>query len=70
MNKRVVVVIPREDEWLFECLEKIVKTKNEMGLRSTMSYELLRLAKNGMTKGMVGADLDRKILRGTPKKTD
>ena len=35
-----------------------------------MSYELLRLAKNGMTKGMVGADLDRKILRGTPKKTD
>ena len=70
MNKRIVVVVPREDEWLYDCLEKIVKTKKEMGLRSTMSFELLRLAKNGMTKGMVGVDLDRKILSGTPKKTD
>ena len=70
MNKRIVVVFPREDEWMFECLTKIVETKKAMGMKSTLSFELLRLAKNGLTNGLKGVELDRRILVVPTKKPD
>jgi hypothetical protein len=48
--------------WLIQALEKIVQTKQELGLKSSLSWELLRIAKNGLTSEMVGAKIDRAIL--------
>jgi len=64
-NERVIVVFRREDEWLHDCLTRIVETKKAAGFASSLSYELVRLAKNGLTGSMDGAETDRKILRPT-----
>ena len=41
---------------------KIVQKKREMGFQSSFSYELIRCAKNGLTNGMTGSELDKQLL--------
>ena len=50
------------DDWLLDVLDKIVETKLDSGIRTSFSYELIRLAKNGFASGMAGIELDKKIL--------
>jgi hypothetical protein len=67
---REYVYFRKKDLWLKECLDKIIKSKKAMGIRTNMSYEIVRLAKNGLMKELIGADLDKKILvDDTPKKS-
>jgi len=64
-NRRETAVFRQKDEWLYECIEKIVRLKKAAGIRTSFSYELIRLAANGLTGEMIGAEIDRKILKGT-----
>lgn len=56
------VICRNKDLWLFECIDKIVKGKKAMGIKSSFSYELVRLAKNGFFNSMEGHKLDVAIL--------
>ena len=62
MNKKIVVVFQKRDEWLYNCLEKIVKSKREMGLKTSISFELIRWARNGFINNTEGMRLDRELL--------
>jgi hypothetical protein len=62
MSRVVKIYVSEQDMWLIQALEKIVQTKQELGLKSSLSWELLRIAKNGLTSEMVGAKIDRAIL--------
>jgi hypothetical protein len=62
--KKEKVTFRRKDEWLHECVTKIVASKRAAGLRTSFSYELVRLARNGMLNEMRGAEKDQEILRG------
>lgn len=59
-----MIVFRKKDEWLMEVVEKIVQTKNDMGIRppTSFSYELIRLAKSQLLANAEGADTDRAIL--------
>ena len=59
---RVCVVFRKEDAWVRNAVQKIVEHKRLAGLPTSFSYELVRLAKNGILKTSIGAKLDRKIL--------
>ena len=70
MSKTVKVYVTQQDMWLIEALEEIVKAKRAMGLKSSISFELLRLAKNGLTDGLAGSKMDRAILEKTDDAAD
>ena len=64
MVKRNRTVICRVDqEWVFKSIDRIVENKKAMGIKTTFSYELVRLAGNQLVKEMDGAEIDRSILR-------
>ena len=55
-----------DDIPFLETLERIVDTKREAGFATSLSFELLRLAKAGYVGGLApGADMDRAILGGS-----
>lgn len=56
------MVFRRQDEWLIKCIDRIVEAKTLAGMRTTASFELVRLAKNGLTNAMTGSEIDRKVL--------
>lgn len=62
MPKIVKLYVSDDDAWLIEAVQKIVDTKKRYGRKSSLSWELVRLAKNGLTHGLSGADIDRQIL--------
>ncbi len=64
MNKNEKITFRRRDEWLHHCVQKIVDTKRDAGMTTSFSYELVRLARNGLLNEIRGADSDRKILKG------
>jgi len=63
MSQRVTVTIRNEDAWLVEAVRQIVKAKRQAKLPTSFSYELIRLAKNGLTGNLTGHELDQRILR-------
>jgi hypothetical protein len=62
--KKERLTFRRKDEWLHDCITKIVASKRAAGLETSFSYELIRVACNGLLNEMRGAEEDRKILRG------
>lgn len=64
MSRRVTVTVADEDAWLIEAIEEVVKVKRKGGLRSSFSFELVRLAKNGLTGNLTGHEIDQRILMG------
>lgn len=58
------ISIKKDQAWVFECIDKIVATKQAAGIRSSFSYELTRLAGNQLANEMKGSELDRRILKG------
>jgi len=62
--KKEKITFRRKDEWLHECVTKIVETKRDAGMKTSFSYELVRLARNGMLNEMRGAEKDQEILKG------
>lgn len=62
-SKKITLTVKTADGWLLECVEKIVEFKLEMGFKTSVSYEILRLAKKGLVESMEGADLDKKVLK-------
>lgn len=63
-RRLIRVYLHPDDEGLYLALEKIVKAKNATGFKSSISFELVRLAKNGLLGNLVGAKVDREILLG------
>ena len=63
-NERTTVIFRNKDKWFYDWIVKMVDTKRYMGLRTSMSFEILRLAKKGLLDSAEGADLDRTILKG------
>ena len=63
MNNRVTTVFRRRDNWLYDCIDKIVRVKRAAGIKTSHSYELVRLAKDGLTHHMHGAENDLSILK-------
>jgi hypothetical protein len=64
MNRRETLVFRRTDEWVWDCVTKLVEAKREMGLPTSFSYEVVRLIRGGLVNNLEGADYDRKILKG------
>ena len=64
MNKRETLVFRRSDEWVHECVDKIVTAKRDMGLPTSFSYEVVRLLRAGLVFSLSGSELDRAILKG------
>jgi len=62
MGKVIKLYVSDDDLWLLEAVSKIVATKKKAGRKSSVSWELCRLAKNGLTHGLSGADIDQTIL--------
>lgn len=62
-NKSVDLAFRRKDEWVLEYLQAIVETKREMGIKTSLSYEIVRLIKNTLHDELKGAKLDAAILR-------
>jgi hypothetical protein len=62
-SKREVVVFRRQDEWFHKKIKQLVEVKRAMGARTSFSYEIVRLAKNGLASTLTGEDLDRSILK-------
>lgn len=56
------VVFRQADVWFYEALTKIVETKKVAGFKTSMSYELMRLAKNSLTGSVDGSVFDREVL--------
>ncbi len=52
------VVCRTKDRWLLRFIDNIVKTKRETGIRTSFSYELFRLAKNGLLKSLRKDEID------------
>jgi len=65
MPRTVKIYVADADLWLLEAISKIVAAKKKAGRKSSLSWELCRLAKNGITRGVSGAELDRQILQGS-----
>lgn len=61
---QVKIYVSQKDQWLIDSLNTIVKKKKEMGFQSSFSFEFVRCAKNGLTNGMIGSELDKKLLMG------
>lgn len=66
MNARETIVFKRKDEWVFECITKIVSHKKDVGMPTSFSNEAVRLMKTGLISHMEGSELDRLILKGNP----
>jgi len=56
------IIFRRDDQWLLNCLDHVVESKQISGIRSSFSYELIRLAKNGFLKSMQGSKILKKLL--------
>jgi len=59
---RLTIHVRKEFEGVLRVVQRIVDTKKKLGHETSISYELLRLASNGLKREMVGADIDRCVL--------
>ena len=66
MSTVVKLYVADEDLWLIEAVQQIVDAKKKAGRKSSLSWELVRLAKNGLTNGLSGVDIDRAVLLRDP----
>jgi len=62
-NQTREITFRRTDEWVLEYLLEIVAAKRESGIRTSLSYELVRLAKNALCGETNGEELDAVILK-------
>ena len=66
MSTVVKLYVADEDLWLIEAVQQIVDAKKKTNRKSSLSWELVRLAKNGLTNGLSGVDIDRAVLLRDP----
>jgi hypothetical protein len=57
------IAFRKGDAWFLDALVKIVDTKKAAGFKTSVSYELVRLAKNSLTGAIDGSAFDRKVLK-------
>ena len=62
-SRRETVVFRVEDGWLAECVDKIVCVKRAAGIKTSFSFELVRLARVGLTGEFLGAEFDKKAIK-------
>ena len=66
VNERETVVFRKDDEWVLECVTKLVQSKRDMGFPTSFSFEAVRLMKSGLINSLDGAVIDALILKGVP----
>jgi hypothetical protein len=62
-NQSREITFRRNDEWVLEYLLEIVAAKKESGIRTSLSYEIVRLVKNALCNEVNGGELDALILK-------
>jgi len=60
--KRRTITIRKQDSFFIDCLDSIVESKKLSGMKSSFSYELVRLAKNAFFGMFVGKEIDLRML--------
>tara|TARA_R100001510_G_C7656076_1_gene215694 strand:+ start:4545 stop:4751 length:207 start_codon:yes stop_codon:yes gene_type:complete len=63
MQKRRNIHFRKDMEWMIEYIDRIVQTKTEMGVRTSFSWEMQRLARNGLLNSKEGSSIDRTLLK-------
>lgn len=49
-RRRVVFLVRKSDEWLVDELDRIVQVKQEMGVRTSLGFEICRLLRKALVK--------------------
>lgn len=62
MKSKRTVVCQKRYEWVMLAIDEIVSGKRKMGHRTSYSFELYRLAANGLANTTKGMKIDRRIL--------
>lgn len=62
MQVKRTIYFREEMNWLVQYIDKIVETKAEMGVRTSFSWEMQRLARNGLLNSKEGSSIDRTML--------
>lgn len=62
MQVKRTVYFREEMNWLVQYIDKIVQTKEQMGVRTSFSWEMQRLARNGLLNSKEGSSIDRTLL--------
>lgn len=63
MTKRQTISFRKDNEWVYNLVKEVVKTKKLLGIRTSFSYEMLRLISNHLREESYGVELDKRILR-------
>lgn len=64
------VVCRKKDMWFLNCLDRIVEGRKTLGLKTSFSSELFRLAKNGLYNEVKGKNIDLRILQDADSPND
>lgn len=62
--KRVTLCFTKQHYWVYKSLHTLYLLRTEMGSKTSIGQEAIRLIKNSLHETMIGAELDRKILTG------
>lgn len=58
----------KEDQWVNKYIQDIIDTKKKLGFKTSFSFELIRLAKNGLINSTDGSKIDRMVIDANSKK--
>lgn len=47
-NKQLVITFRKRDEWALDYLKMIISGKKDLGIKTSLSYEIVRLIKQGL----------------------
>ena len=47
-GRKLAVYVPKDDEYVIKEIEGIMQSRKDSGLKSSLSFELIRLAKLGL----------------------
>ena len=52
-----------EDVWVLRAIDQIIEAKRTLGLKTSFSYEMMRLARNALLNAADGEAVDREVMR-------
>lgn len=59
-----------QDVWILESIDSIIRTKRTLGVRTSFSYEIMRLVRNSLLNARDGEAIDREVMRGVVAEGD
>jgi hypothetical protein len=66
VGKKLAIYVPREDEFVIKELEKAMEDRIKEGFRTSLSFELVKALKEGLTsRGLNIEKLKQEYVRGS-----